>query len=172
VSAETIARVVVAAGWGAHFTQWLGMMIARRGRVAHRGEWVRELAIRVAMALGIVLALGAPVPETGVSAPATGAGLALFVCGTALAMRGRFALGAAWGIGVRPHAAERSPTQGTAIYGAIRHPIYVGTTIAAAGQWLALRNGWSLALLVGAAIVGPLKAMRERAWLQEQRPRV
>lgn len=166
MSVDGIARVVVAAGWAAHLTQWLVMMIARRGRVAYRGEWLREAAIRTAMVLGIVLALRAPV--TIVSSAATTAGLALFVGGTALAMRGRSVLGGAWGIGVRPHGAERNQTGGGAIYGAVRHPIYVGTTIAAVGQWLALRNGWSLALLAGAAIVGPVKAMRERAWLRRQ----
>jgi protein-S-isoprenylcysteine O-methyltransferase Ste14 len=166
VSVEAVARLVVATGWGAHLAQWLGMIIARRGRVAYRGEWLRELAIRAAMVAVITMALRAA--STTVSARAAGVGLALFVGGTVVAMLGRLALGPAWGIGVRPHGAERARTSGGAIYGSIRHPIYVGTTLASAGQWLALGNAWSLALFVGAAIVGPLKAVRERAWLRRQ----
>jgi protein-S-isoprenylcysteine O-methyltransferase Ste14 len=125
---------------------------------------MRELSLRAAMVGLVVAALNAP--SMGQSATRTGAGLATFGAGTALAMFARHALGASWGIGVRPHGAERGSRPTDSLYRLLRHPIYVGTTMAIAGQSMVLGDRWSFAMLAAALVVTPLKAARERVWLR------
>ena len=154
----TVALVGLA--WAVHLGDWLLAVLRRRGRVAHRGEWLREIVVRLAMAALVVLALVRPgrVPAPLLATIA----LALVWGGTMLAIAGRRRLAGAWGIGVRPHADMVT----TGIHSLVRHPIYIGTSAVLVGQYIALANLPSLLLLIGALVVVPLKIVREGVLLR------
>lgn len=155
-----VATAVVALGWTAHAAGWLAAVVRRRGGIAYPNEWNRELLLRLAMVLLIARAVVSP--RATLDTWASIVGLVVFWLGTALAIVARWRMGASWGIGVRPHTQPND----AAIFRALRHPIYIGTTVAIVGQCLALRNIASFALLVGAVVVIPIKISREREWLR------
>ncbi len=146
--------------WAVHLLDWLLAVHRRRGRVAHEGEWMREIIVRLVMAALVILSLARPgrVPDLLIASIA----LALIWGGTTLAIVGRRRLAGAWGIGVRPHGAVVA----TGIHALVRHPIYVGTGAVLVGQSLALANVPSLLLLGGALVIVPLKIAREGALLK------
>ena len=152
---------VLTLGWVAHVISWWIGVARQRGRIAHAGEWIREILIRVAMVALILWALRSPSPREAGAADV--AFELLFLAGTAIAIVGRLRLGSAWGIGVRPLGS--SPVR-DGIYGRLRHPIYLGTVIALVAQYAILRNGPSALLLVAALVVVPLKILKENAALR------
>ena len=152
---------LIALGWVVHVLSWIGGVVRQRGRVAHEGEWTREVAIRLGMVALVVWALVTPAPRVA------GIGdwifVAIFWAGTALAVVGRSRLGAAWGIGVRP--------LGTApvshgLYATIAHPIYIGTVLVLAAQAAIVRNLPAVALVGASLVIVPLKILRENAALR------
>lgn len=150
---------LVGIGWVAHAVGWLIAVVRRHGQIAYSSEWKRELLLRLAMVLLIIASIARPtlaVSTAGVI------GLMLFSSGNALAVVSRWRMGTSWGIGVRPHTRATDD----ALFRRLRHPIYLGTTVAIVGQCLALQNAASLALLAGALAVIPIKILRERAWLR------
>ena len=152
---------ILALGWVAHVMSWWIGVARQRGRIAHAGEWVREVLIRFAMVALILWALLSPLRrETGTADVALGL---VFLTGTAIAIVGRFRLGGAWGIGVQPLGP--SPVR-LGIYGRLRHPIYLGTVLALAAQCAILRNGPSALLLISALVVVSLKILKENAELR------
>lgn len=154
--------LLIGLAWALHLGDWLLAVHRRRGRVAHEGEWLREILVRVAMAALVLLALLRPGRVPG---PLVAAIALVLVCGgTMLAIAGRRRLAGAWGIGVRPHGEVIA----TGIHARVRHPIYLGTGAALAGQWLLLANLPSLLLLAGALVIVPLKIAREGALLRRQ----
>ena len=86
-------------------------------------------------------------------------GLLLVVAGTALVLRSRAELGAAWSF--VPKAGEETGLITTGPYRFVRHPIYLGLALLAMGQALAFTN-WPAFLMVAFGIV-PTFAWRARA---------
>lgn len=154
---------LIGVAWAVHLIDWLMAVRRRRGRVAHDGEWAREIVVRLVMAVLIIVALARPgrPPDPLIAIAA----LVLVWTGTLVAISGRRRLAGAWGIGVRPHGTVTS----TGVYALVRHPIYIGTIAALLGQWLALANLPSLLLLGGALVVVPVKIARETSLLARSR---
>jgi protein-S-isoprenylcysteine O-methyltransferase Ste14 len=86
-------------------------------------------------------------------------GSLLAVAGTALVVRSRTELGAAWSF--VPRAGEGSELVTTGPYRHVRHPIYLGLALVAMGEALAF-GSWLAALIVSLGIV-PTFAWRARA---------
>lgn len=87
------------------------------------------------------------------------AGCVLVLGGVVLVTRSRAALGAAWSF--LPKADEGTGLVTTGPYSRVRHPIYLGLTLLAAGVALAFSN-WPALLVVACAIV-PTFAWRAHA---------
>jgi protein-S-isoprenylcysteine O-methyltransferase Ste14 len=129
-----------------------------------RGEgWVAiQAVILLAIAAGALVGPAWDGPARSVTSLA---GLALLITGAGLAFRGMLDLGR--GITPLPR-----PTAGTVLiahgaYALVRHPIYGGLIVVAAGWALVTA---SLVALAGSAILFvffDLKARREEAWLVE-----
>jgi protein-S-isoprenylcysteine O-methyltransferase Ste14 len=149
----------VALAWATHAADWSLMTLQRRGRIAHHGEWTREIGLRLLMGGLVIWALLTP---RHVESPAVILiGLTLVWVGTLFAIVGRRTLGSSWGIGIRPHGNVAA----SGVFAIVRHPIYLGTLTSLAGQWLALSNIGSLLLLLGAIVVIPFKVRREATFL-------
>jgi protein-S-isoprenylcysteine O-methyltransferase Ste14 len=86
-------------------------------------------------------------------------GLALAIVGTALVLRARAELGAAWSL--VPNASEAAGLVTTGPYRLVRHPIYLGLAVLAMGHALAFAS-WPAVAVVLLAVV-PALAWRARA---------
>jgi protein-S-isoprenylcysteine O-methyltransferase Ste14 len=158
-------RLALAAGWTLHTAQWLAALIRAGRGAAAPGEWAREVAIRTGMVALVVAAVIAPFGDLVTLGPrAVGVLLAFFFAGQLLAMAGRSALGEAWSIGTRTRSGAGARRRG--LYAVIRHPIYAGTTTAAAAQAVLTQNVPGLLLLVGALAVVAAKIRAEERWLR------
>ena len=156
----TSTTTLLTLGWCIHVAGWLAAVVIQRGRVAHQGEWVRELVLRLAMLALVVAAV--ILPAAAVPKGVGFTGLVCFAIGTTLAIIARWRMGQGWGIGVRPHVQPLEEP----LFRTLRHPIYVGTTLAVLGQCIAWPNLASLALLAGALLIVPIKIACERVWLR------
>ena len=120
--------------------------------------------------LGLVLLAGVAGPTYAgpLSTAARAAGFALVAAGLILAIRGLVDLRDA--LTPLPHPRDGSELVDTGSYDLVRHPIYGGLVLAAAGYALAMGSPLALA---GAAILlvfFRLKSGREEAWLRERYP--
>jgi protein-S-isoprenylcysteine O-methyltransferase Ste14 len=157
-------EVIVATGWTAHLLHWSLALATARRAAAHPGEWRREVVVRMAMLIGIIAALATgPADRVALPAPAMVFAAVLFVAGHTVAIAGRSMLGSAWSIGTRPRPGAEQRRSG--LYAAVRHPIYAGVFIALMMQLAMLQNAASLALLLGAMIIVPVKIVVEERWL-------
>lgn len=86
-------------------------------------------------------------------------GSLLALGGAALVLRSRAALGPAWSL--LPEAAQRTGLVTTGPYRLVRHPIYLGLSILAAGQALAFGSGPALMIVLFGSV--PTFAWRARA---------
>lgn len=85
-------------------------------------------------------------------------GSLLAIAGTALVLRSRAELGAAWSL--VPKAGQETGLVTTGPYRVVRHPIYLGLALLAMGQAVAFNN-WPAFLIVVSAII-PTFAWRAR----------
>jgi protein-S-isoprenylcysteine O-methyltransferase Ste14 len=128
------------------------------------------VAIQVVLfaAIGLAgLALPGALGGTGATLAAL-AGWALVGTGGVLALAGLAGLQGGDALTAVPHPRDEARLVERGAYGLVRHPIYGGLVIAAAG-W-ALARG-SIAALAGAAallVFFDLKRRREEAWLEER----
>jgi protein-S-isoprenylcysteine O-methyltransferase Ste14 len=157
-------EIVVATGWAAHMLHW-SLALATAGRAAaQRTEWRREVAVRLAMLIGITVAVAAgPADRVALPAAVTVIAAVLFLAGHTVAIAGRSTLGPAWSIGTRPRPGAEP--RRTGLYAAVRHPIYAGVFLALVMQLALLQNVAALALLLGAIIIVPVKIVAEERWL-------
>jgi len=78
------------------------------------------------------------------------AGSVIAVAGCAIVLRSRAELGAAWSFAPRAGATSGLVRGGP--YRIVRHPIYLGLSMVAAGEAVAFSN-WSALLVVGVAVI-------------------
>ena len=141
--------------------------MSRLPALGPRGEgWV----VIQFLLLGLVVLAGVAGPTYAgpFSAAARAAGLALVVAGLVLAAWGLLDLRDA--LTPLPHPRDGAELVDTGSYRLVRHPIYGGIVLAAAGY--ALVVGSPLALAGAAILLGffRLKSGREEAWLREHYP--
>jgi len=154
-----VTPALLVAGWVAHALSW-SRAASRVGRRAARpAEWPREVVLRGLIGMLLVAAFVAPPGSSAPDHPFASAFLLLFVAGHFLAVWARRELGDAWGIGTTPRSSDTAIRSGP--YRRVSHPIYLGTFVALASQFVLLRNLPSALLLVGAALVIPVKIRAE-----------
>ena len=159
-------QIIVATGWTAHLLHWSLALATAGPAAAQRTEWRREVAVRLAMLIGITVAVTAgPADRVALPAAATIVAAVLFLVGHMVAIAGRSSLGPAWSIGTRPRPGAEQRRSG--LYAAVRHPIYAGVCLALVMQLALLQNVATLALLLGAIIVVPVKIAAEERWLAQ-----
>jgi protein-S-isoprenylcysteine O-methyltransferase Ste14 len=105
---------------------------------------------RVASALGVLCAVGAPLlpagsPRRTPSAAPAVTGTVLVVGGTALTVTGQLAMGDSWRAGVVP--GERTELVTSGPFRLVRNPIFTGTFVTTAGLILLLPNPLTVAML-------------------------
>jgi protein-S-isoprenylcysteine O-methyltransferase Ste14 len=141
-------ELVFAIGWAAFWTYWLVAAISmKRGRLA----WSRELRIRAAIVVLVILLLrlGAFQGHGLSSAPwRAGLGLFIFAVGLGFAIWARVHIGRNWGPPMSQKDDPELVTSGP--YRLVRHPIYSGVLVAGVGTAVALSWAW----LIAAALAG------------------
>jgi protein-S-isoprenylcysteine O-methyltransferase Ste14 len=98
-------------------------------------------------------------PADAMALPLALSGCTLALAGAALVLRSRAELGSAWSL--LPKAARDTGLVTTGPYRLVRHPIYLGLTLLAAGN--ALSFGSSVSFLIVLAGIVPTFAWRARA---------
>jgi protein-S-isoprenylcysteine O-methyltransferase Ste14 len=97
-----------------------------------------------------------------------GIGLVALVCGLTVFAAGVLTLGSSLSPFPAPMASAELVDHG--IYRFIRHPIYTGLILAAAGGSIYAVSPVALGLTVALAVVLDLKSRREEAWLSARFP--
>jgi len=141
--------------------------MSRLPALGPRGEgWV--VIQFLLLALVVLAGVAGPTYAGPLSTVARMAGLALVAAGLVLAARGLLDLRDA--LTPLPHPRDGAELVDTGSYALVRHPIYGGIVLAAAGY--ALVVGSPLALAGAAILLGffRLKSGREEAWLRERYP--
>jgi protein-S-isoprenylcysteine O-methyltransferase Ste14 len=129
------------------------------------GGWVALQFVLIAAI--VVVGLLAPGWPDGAHWWLKGAGLASLFCGALVLVSAGRALGS--GFTPFPKPAERGALVEEGPYGFVRHPVYSGGLLAAAGISLAL-SPWSLVLTAALAVVWALKASVEERFLTARYP--
>ena len=165
----TTNQVVVSCGWGLQALSWVIAMTKVGRDAARSSEWGFEIPVRLGVVSLVLWSILAP-PGTAAQAgfhPAAVLLMALFLGGHLLATVGRVHLGACWGIGTgRPTASHQAGAVRHGLYRIVRHPIYLGTSVAVLAQLLLLGNLPSWLLLAGVLVINPWKIARENRWLR------
>jgi protein-S-isoprenylcysteine O-methyltransferase Ste14 len=162
-------EIIYAVGWSVFWLYWIvAAFSTKRGRVS----WGHELRVRVVLVVvAIVLVrLGAFRGHShGPDADPwrTAVGLSLFVLGLGFAVWARVRIGRNWGT---PMSRKNQPELVTGgPYRLVRHPIYTGILVAAAGTAVALGWLWLTAVVI-AGIYFLYSATVEERYLTEQFP--
>lgn len=144
-----------------------GRMPEARWWTGERGEWY----VAVQALLFVLIALGPPTWEGWPAWPfpeSRVAGWTLLVLGSGFAFAAIAKLGATLTPLPYPRIGGRLVQSGA--YGLVRHPIYCGGILAAAG-WGLVRQGWlTLGYTALLFALFDLKARREEVWLLEKYP--
>lgn len=159
-------ELVFAFGWGAFWLYWLVAAFSmKRGRVL----WARDLRIRVAVVVVVVLLVRfgfrGHSPNTDPARAAVG--LLLFTVGLCFAIWARVHIGRNWGTPMTQKINPELVTSGP--YGLVRHPIYSGILVAAVGTAVALNWLWLTAVGL-AAIYFIYSATVEERYMTAQFP--
>src|SRR3954451_13488281 len=151
---------IFAAGWALFWLYWLiAAFSIKRGRV----PWSRELRIRVALiVVVVVLVRFGAFRHNGVASDAwrAAAGLLLFAVGLGFAIWARVHLGRNWGSPMTEKDDPELVTSGP--YRLVRHPIYSGILIARAGTAVGLNWQWLIAVALTAPYFGYSATLEER----------
>jgi protein-S-isoprenylcysteine O-methyltransferase Ste14 len=154
-------------GWAAFWLYWLAAAFSmKRGRV----PWSRELRIRALVVVVVILLvrLGAFRHHDINTDPwRAGIGLALSATGLGFAIWARIHIGRNWGSPMTQKDEPELVTSGP--YHFVRHPIYSGILLAAAGTAVALSWTWLIAVAL-AGIYFVYSASVEERYLTEQFP--
>jgi protein-S-isoprenylcysteine O-methyltransferase Ste14 len=159
---------VFAVGWAAFWLYWLiAAFSMKRGRVS----WSRELRIRAVLVVAVLVLLRLGVfrghHHVTTEPWREAAGLVLFALGLAFAIWARVHIGRNWGTPMTRKVEPELVTSGP--YRLVRHPIYSGILLAAAGTAVALSWFWLVPMaLAGAYFI--YSATVEERYLTEQFP--
>ena len=164
----TTVELVFVIGWAVFWLYWfVAAFSMKRGRV----QWSRELRIRAVIVVVVILLirLGAFRSHGGLNTDPwrTGVGLALFALGLGFAIWARIHIGRNWGTPMTQKDEPELVTSGP--YHLVRHPIYSGILVAAAGTAVALSWLWLTAVLL-AGVYFIYSATVEERYLTEQFP--
>lgn len=164
-----IPDLIITVCWVLFWAYWL--FSARTAKPGNGGNGGRGLTgSRVAIvviAVFLARALGFRMHPAHNDAMLTGAGLAIFFLGLALAVWARVYIGRNWGMPMTRKEDPELVTTGP--YSRVRHPIYTGIILAMLGTALAISVYGLIAVAVGAALF-IYSATREEAYLAEQFP--
>jgi protein-S-isoprenylcysteine O-methyltransferase Ste14 len=153
-------EVVLAIQWGVFWSYWL---VAARSMKRGRAPWSRKIVIRVLIAVAVILLvrLGA-FRHHHLNTGLWLAGLGVMLCslGLAFAVWARRHIGANWGTPMTKKAEPELVTTGP--YHLVRHPIYSGLLVAAAGTVVALDWTWLTAVLLAAVYFVYCATVEER----------
>jgi protein-S-isoprenylcysteine O-methyltransferase Ste14 len=160
-------ELVFGIGWAAFWLYWLVAAFSmKRGHV----PWSRELRIRAVIAVVVILLirLGAFRGHGLNTDPwRAGTGLVLFGLGLGLAIWARLHIGRNWGTPMTEKDEPELVTSGP--YRLVRHPIYSGILIAAAGTAVALSWPWLIAVAL-AGVYFLYSATVEERYLTQRFP--
>jgi len=141
-----VVELVFGIGWAAFWIYWLVAAFSmKRGRV----PWSRELRVRAAMIVLVVLLLRLGAFRDGSinSDPwRAGGGLVLFAFGLGFAIWARLHIGRNWGTPMSLKDEPELVTSGP--YRLVRHPIYSGILMAGVGTAVALNWLWVIAVML------------------------
>jgi protein-S-isoprenylcysteine O-methyltransferase Ste14 len=145
-----LVALLILAGWILFWVYWFA---ASAGVKRGRAKWRSFAGSRLVFVLLVLLLVRARVfkgPEAVTSDPWLQAiGLALFVCGLALAVWARLYLGRNWGTPMSQKVDPELVTTGP--YRRVRHPIYSGIILAVVGTAVAISWYWLVAVGVSGA---------------------
>ena len=160
-------EVVFAVVWAAFWLYWLSAAFSmKRGRV----PWSRELAIRAAIVIVVILLVrfGAFRHQgRNTDLWRAGLGLALLAVGLGFAISARIHIGRNWGMPMTQKDEPELVSSGP--YQLVRHPIYSGILVAVVGTAVALAWMWLIAAVL-AAIYFVYSATVEERYLSKQFP--
>ena len=141
-------ELVFAVVWAAFWLYWLlAAFSMKKGRV----PWSRELVIRVGVVVVVILlARAGAFRRHGLNTDPLRAalGIALLALGLGFAVWARVHIGRNWGTPMMQKDEPELVTSGP--YHLVRHPIYSGLLIAAAGTAVALSWTWLIAVALAA----------------------
>jgi protein-S-isoprenylcysteine O-methyltransferase Ste14 len=162
-------ELVFAVVWAAFWLYWLLAAVSmKKGRV----PWSRELRIRAAIVVVVILLLRLGLFRGhGVNTDPWRAalGLVLLVLGLGFAIWARVHIGRNWGTPMTQKVEPELVTSGP--YHLVRHPIYSGILVAGIGTAVALSWVWLIAVIV-AAIYFIYSATVEERYMASQFPDV
>lgn len=136
-----------------------------------RGEWY----VVAQIALFALVAVGPLLPDVALDLPAglrialIAAGLGLLSIGGVLALVGMLALGN--NLSILPHPKAGAELVEGGPYALVRHPIYSGVVLGAAGWALLFRSPVTLLLALALFVFFDVKSRREERWLARTFPR-
>ena len=173
----TIYHWLFAALWLILIAIWASFAVRAKPNVAGGWSWRREIAVRVAILILVLLALRLPAFRHALESlrlhavnrsPIAGfVGVVLCALGVALAILARVHLGRNWGL---PMSRKDQPEfVATGPYAIIRHPIYAGLILAMLGSAIGQSIFWTAPLVLGAAYF-IYSARREEKIMTEQFP--
>ncbi len=162
-----VVDLVLLVAWIAFWAYWLA---AAAGTKAGRARWGRFAGVRVMIVLVVLflVRLGVFKGTAANHDPWLGAvGVAVFVCGLALAVWARRSIGRNWGMPMSEKVDPELVTTGP--YRQIRHPIYSGIILAMVGTAIAVSWYWLIAVgLLGAYFL--YSAVMEERYMTERFP--
>jgi protein-S-isoprenylcysteine O-methyltransferase Ste14 len=162
-----VVALVILIGWAAFWIYWLAASV---GVKAGQTRWGRFAGIRIVIVLIVLLLARARVfrGHAVTHDPwLQGIGLAIFLCGLALAVWARLFIGRNWGMPMSEKADPELVTSGP--YHRVRHPIYSGIILAMVGTAVAVSIYWLIAVaLLGGYFV--YSAVMEERYLTSQFP--
>jgi protein-S-isoprenylcysteine O-methyltransferase Ste14 len=162
-----VVEFIFIVGWTAFWLYWiLAAFSMKRGRV----PWSRELRIRAAILVLVILLVRLGVFRGhGIATDPWRAalGLVLFALGLSFAVWARVHIGRNWGTPMTQKQDPELVTSGP--YHLVRHPIYSGILVAGLGTAVALSLVWLVAVAL-AAVYCVYSATVEERYLTEQLP--
>jgi len=134
-----------------------------------RGEGWLALQLLLLLAIGASALLFAPSLSGAQRSVAIVVGAAMILLGVGVVALAARQLGQ--GATPLPRPPEGAPLVVEGLYREVRHPIYVGVILSAAGWSVAMASLPALLLSGALVVLLDLKARREEAWLIERHPR-
>ncbi len=171
----TSYRWIIAAVWLVFIVYWIVSAFAAKRSIGGGWDWRREIGIRLAIIVLVVLGLRLSGVRPGLWSiqgyavardPVMGwIGAVLSVLGVGLAVWARAHLGRNWGMPMSRKEYPELVTSGP--YAFVRHPIYGGILLAILGSTIGLSIVWLVPLILGTAYIGYAARQEEKLMTAE-----